>query len=49
MHKTMRQFVCEENKKYKFMVGNIVASSLTGFIGGIVVASIIWYVVIYFR
>lgn len=49
MKQAIRQFVCEENKKYKFMLGRTIASSLTGFICGGIVVSIIWYLAIYIR
>jgi hypothetical protein len=49
MKKIIQDFICEENRKYKFKLGRTVASSLTGFIGGAVVASIIWCLAIYLR
>lgn len=42
MNKFFRDFVCIENRDYKFKVGQMVASCLAGFIVGAVVASIIW-------
>ena len=45
----MRDFISEDDRKYKFRLGRTIASSLTGFIGGALAASIIWYLAIYFR
>lgn len=42
--KFMRDFVSEENRKYKMHIGSTIASSLTGVICGIILASIIWFV-----
>jgi len=42
MSEIFRDFVSEENREYKFKLGRLVASSLTGFISGAVMASIIW-------
>jgi CDP-diglyceride synthetase len=36
-------FISKENKRYKFQLGKTLASALTGFICGAIVASIIWY------
>lgn len=41
-------FISKENRKYKYKLGKTVASSLSGFICGVTVASIIWYVAIKF-
>jgi len=49
MGKITRDFVSDDNRKYNFKLGRTVASSLTGFIGGAVAASIIWYLAIFFR
>ena len=40
-------FVVQEKGKYRFHIGHYVASSLSGFIAGAVVASIIWLAGIY--
>jgi hypothetical protein len=42
MSKILRDFISEENRDYKFKLGRMVASSLTGFIFGAIMASIIW-------
>ncbi len=44
MSKLSRDFVSEESREYKFKIGTVVASSLTGFIAGFIVASIIFSV-----
>ncbi|KKQ96029.1 MAG: hypothetical protein UT22_C0044G0010 [Parcubacteria group bacterium GW2011_GWC2_39_11] len=44
MDNIKRDFISEENREYKFKLGHLLASSLSGFICGVVVASIIWMV-----
>ena len=44
MNKITRDFILEERRQYKFKLGQVVASSLTGFIAGAIAASIIWIV-----
>lgn len=39
-----KDFISEENREFKFKLGHLLASSLSGFICGVVVASIIWMV-----
>ena len=41
MRKFLRDFVSEEKRFFKFQMGKIMASSLTGFVIGAVVATII--------
>ncbi|MCL5017526.1 MAG: hypothetical protein M1155_02620 [Patescibacteria group bacterium] len=43
-----RQFISEEHKNYKVMIGKVLASSLSGFIAGAIFASIFWAMVIFF-
>ena len=45
MNKIIRDFVSEEQRDYNFKIGAVIASSLSGFIAGFVVASIIWMLV----
>ena len=40
IYNSVKQFVCEEHRKFKFKVGNILASGLSGFIAGAVFATI---------
>ena len=47
-YKVLKQFVCEEHRKFKFKVGNILASGLSGFMAGAVFASILWLMVMLF-
>ena len=42
MNKFTRDFISEENREYKYKIGGLIASSLSGFIAGAIVASIIW-------
>ena len=35
-------FVSNEKRKYPFQLGSLVASSLSGFIAGVIAASIFW-------
>ncbi len=44
MNKIIRDFISEETRDYKFKIGSVIASSLTGFICGAVVASLIWMI-----
>ncbi len=44
MKRIVRDFISEENREYKFKVGSVIASSLTGFICGAAVASFIWMI-----
>ena len=40
----LNDFVSKEQRDYKFKIGSVIASSLTGFIVGVIVASVIWAV-----
>lgn len=42
--KVLREFISEEKRNYKLRLGNIMASSLTGFACGAISASIVWYI-----
>lgn len=46
MDKISRDFISEENREYKFKIGKLVASSLAGFVCGILGASLVWIIVI---
>jgi tetrahydromethanopterin S-methyltransferase subunit F len=41
-----KDFVSEEKREYRFRFGDVLASSLTGFICGFFVASMVWLVII---
>ncbi|MCX6797972.1 MAG: hypothetical protein NTX66_01995 [Candidatus Falkowbacteria bacterium] len=43
MDKITRDFVSQEKRKFKFSLGGILASSLSGFIAGIVITLIVVY------
>lgn len=44
MNRIVRDFISDENRQYNFKFGQLIASSLSGFICGAVVATIIWLV-----
>ena len=46
MNEIIRDFVSTENRVYNFKLGTVVASSLSGFICGVLLASIAWVLVI---
>jgi hypothetical protein len=37
-----RDFVSTEKREFKFKIGSVIASSLAGFVVGVIVASIVW-------
>lgn len=43
MNNLLKDFVSKESRDFSFKIGRDLASSLSGFITGVVVASIIWY------
>lgn len=44
MEKLTRDFVSKEPRSYRLKIGRTVASSLTGFIVGVISASIVWMI-----
>lgn len=42
----MRDFVSDDRRIYHFKIGTLIASSLSGFIAGTLLASIAWLLVI---
>ena len=46
MNNLIREFISDEKRDYRFKLGDLIASSLSGFITGAVVASIVWIVVL---
>ncbi len=46
MNKLIREFISDEHREYKFKFGQLLASSLSGFITGAIVASLVWVVVL---
>ena len=44
MYKILKDFVSEEERYFQFKIGKVLASSLSGFVAGVIVASIIWVV-----
>jgi hypothetical protein len=43
MNQVIHNFICEESRIFRFKLGSYVASSLAGFIAGVIVASIMWF------
>jgi hypothetical protein len=48
MNPIAQNFVSQEQKTFRFRIGRMLASSLTGFIAGMIVASILWIVGIWY-
>ena len=48
MEKLVREFISDDQRQYNFKLGQVVASALSGFIVGVIVASIIWMVAFYY-
>lgn len=44
MTKFTRDFISEEKREYKVRFGQLIASSLSGFVCGAIVATIIWMI-----
>jgi len=44
MNKITRDFVSEEKREYRFKIGQLLASALSGFLAGVIVASIVWMI-----
>gem|GEM_PF-1635144 len=44
----LKEFICEEQKNFKVKIGKLLASSLSGFIAGVIFSSIFWLGVILF-
>jgi hypothetical protein len=42
MYEILKDFVSQEQRGFRFKVGRHLASSLSGFVAGVVVASIVW-------
>ncbi|MDA1335128.1 MAG: hypothetical protein O2794_03920 [bacterium] len=48
MEQLSRDFVSTEDRSYPIKIGRVLASALTGFIAGAIVASMIWMVAFYY-
>ena len=46
--KIIDNFVSRENRRYTFIIGSVIASSLTGFIFGAISASVVWFILLNF-
>ncbi|KKU04864.1 MAG: hypothetical protein UX07_C0025G0005 [Parcubacteria group bacterium GW2011_GWA2_45_30] len=44
MNSISRDFISEEPREYGFKLGSTIASALSGFIAGVIVTGIVWYV-----
>ncbi|MBU6500695.1 MAG: hypothetical protein KGJ89_03475 [Patescibacteria group bacterium] len=42
-----QDFVSQESRGFKFKIGRYIASSLSGFVAGVIAASIIWFGVLW--
>jgi len=42
MYNIIREFVSHETRAFKFKIGHHLASSLSGFIAGVIFTSIVW-------
>jgi len=45
MNRITRDFVSEEKRDFKFKIGHVLASGLAGFITGVIVASVAFYLI----
>ena len=46
MDELAKDFVSKEEREYRFKLGTVIASSLSGFLAGFISASIIWIMLI---
>jgi len=43
-----RDFISEEQRDFKFKIGKTLASSLSGFIAGVIFISVFWLIIFHF-
>jgi len=43
-----RDFISEEQREFKFKIGQTLASALSGFIAGVIFTSVFWLIIFYF-
>ena len=48
MNKILRDFISEEHREFKIKIGKLLASSLAGFVAGVIVTSIFLAVILFF-
>ncbi len=48
MHRLTRDFVSEERRSFPYKLGEVVASALTGFVVGVIAASMVWLLAIHY-
>lgn len=47
IHSLRNEFICKDAHAYKVQIGRTVASSLAGFVAGVILTSIMWGLVVY--
>lgn len=47
MNKYLKDFASDEERNFQFKIGKVLASSLSGFIAGVIVASIVWWIIVF--
>lgn len=48
MNKYLKDFVSEEDRYFSLKIGKMLASSLSGFVAGVIVASFVWAIMLNF-
>jgi hypothetical protein len=48
MEHITRDFVSKEERKFSFKMGEVLASALSGFVVGVITASVIWMLAFYY-
>lgn len=43
------EFAEDGSREFKFKIGKIMASSLSGFVAGVILSSILWAIAVYFQ
>lgn len=47
-HHLSRDFISDEQREFKFKIGETLASSLSGFIAGVIFTSLFWIIIFFF-
>ena len=45
----LRDLISKEEREFKCKIGSVIASSLAGFLAGVIVASIVWGVFVFLK
>jgi hypothetical protein len=48
MNRVARDFISQEPRTFPFKIGRYLASGLSGFVTGVVVASIVWFIGVWY-